>query len=54
LLFTAYGAGAVIGNILAGQMKDIFGAYLRVFPIVAGLAVLGMIVAVLTLKPAKK
>ncbi len=51
LLFTAYGAGAVIGNILAGQMKDIFGAYLRVFPIVAGLAVLGMIVAFLTLKP---
>ena len=52
LLFTAYGAGAVIGNLLAGQMKDIFGAYLRVFPIIAGLAILGMIVAALTLKPA--
>lgn len=34
LVFTAYGAGAVIGNLIAGQMKDILGAYIRVFPVI--------------------
>jgi len=52
LVFTAYGAGAVIGNILAGQAKDVFGAYIMVFPYVMALAVLGMIAAA-TLKPLK-
>ncbi|MEM2123558.1 MAG: OFA family MFS transporter [Candidatus Bathyarchaeia archaeon] len=52
LVFTAYGAGAVIGNILAGQAKDVFGAYIMVFPYVMVLAILGMIAAA-TLKPLK-
>ncbi len=55
LVFTAYGAGAVIGSLLAGQVKDIFGAYANVFPIVAILALIGIAVAFLTLKqPVKK
>jgi MFS family permease len=53
LVFTAYGAGAVIGNILAGQAKDIFGVYISVFPYIAVLAVLGCIVAYFTVKPPK-
>ncbi|MGB9902866.1 MAG: MFS transporter, partial [Methanothrix sp.] len=53
LVFTAYGAGAVIGNIMAGQAKDIFGAYIQVFPYVAVLAVIGFIVAMTMLKPPK-
>lgn len=52
LIFTAYGAGAVIGNLLAGQAKDIFGAYVMVFPYVAALAALGIIAAT-ALKPLK-
>jgi MFS transporter, OFA family, oxalate/formate antiporter len=53
MMFTAYGAGAVIGSILAGQMKDIFGSFKNVFPIVAGLAGLGIVVALLLVKPPK-
>ena len=53
LVFTAYGAGAVIGNLLAGQMKDIFGAYIRVFPVVAVLAGIGMVVSFALMKPPK-
>ena len=51
LVFTAYGAGAVIGNILAGQAKDVFGVYISVFPYVAALTVIGCIVAFFLLKP---
>lgn len=52
LVFTAYGVGAVIGNILAGQAKDIFGTYLMVFPYIIVLALLGIIMAV-AMKPPK-
>jgi MFS transporter, OFA family, oxalate/formate antiporter len=51
IVFTAYGAGAVLGNILAGRVKDLFGSYLRVFPIIAGLAGLGILLALTLLKP---
>jgi len=54
LVFTAYGAGAVIGSLLAGQVKDIFGAYTNVFPIVAVLALVGIVVAFVLLKPPVK
>lgn len=53
LVFTAYGVGAVIGNLLASQIKDIFGAYISVFPVVAALAVLGIIVTFTLLKTPK-
>ncbi|MEM2105037.1 MAG: OFA family MFS transporter [Candidatus Bathyarchaeia archaeon] len=53
LVFTAYGAGAVVGNILAGQARDIFGAYIMVFSYVIVLSVIGIIVAIVALKPPK-
>jgi MFS family permease len=53
VVFTAYGMGAIIGNILAGQAKDIFGTYMKVFPYVMALAFLGIIVAMVLLKPPK-
>ena len=53
LVFTAYGAGAVIGNLLATQVKDVFGAYTQVFPLVAGLAIVGIAIAALLFKPPK-
>jgi len=53
IVYTAYGIGAILGNILAGQAKDIFGAYVKVFPYVMILAILGIIVAIVLLKPKK-
>jgi len=51
LVFTAYGIGAVIGGIVSAQAKDLLGAYQPFFLIVAALAVLGMILAVVLMKP---
>lgn len=51
LVFTAYGAGAVIGGIVSAQAKDLLGAYQPFFLIVAALAVLGLIVAFVLMKP---
>ncbi len=54
LVFTAYGAGAIAGVLLSGRIKDITGSYFAVFPIVAALCLLGIIIAVLGLKSVKK
>lgn len=51
LVFTAYGVGAIIGNLMAGAAKDMLGGYVNVFPYVAVLSVLGIIVALVLLKP---
>ncbi len=52
LIFTAYGAGAILGTLISGNIKDITGSYLGAFPIVSALAMIGMIVAAIGLKPA--
>jgi OFA family oxalate/formate antiporter-like MFS transporter len=54
LVFTAYGAGAVIGGIVSAQAKDLMGGYQPFFLIVAALAVVGMVVAYIMLKPPVK
>jgi len=54
LVFTAYGAGAIAGVLLSGQIKDITGSYFSVFPIVAGLCLLGIVIALIGLKPVKR
>lgn len=51
LVFTAYGIGAIIGNLMAGAAKDILGGYVNVFPYVAVLSVLGIVVAFVLLRP---
>jgi OFA family oxalate/formate antiporter-like MFS transporter len=53
LLFTAYGLGAIIGNLMAGAAKDMLGGYVNVFPYVAVLAALGIVVAFVMVKPPK-
>lgn len=53
LIFTAYGAGALAGNLMAGWMKDLLGLYMMVFPIVTILSIVGITVAVF-LKPPEK
>lgn len=54
VVFLAYGAGAIVGPQLAGFIKDTTGSYLSVFPYVMGLAVIGLIVAILLMKPVKQ
>ncbi|MEN6319791.1 MAG: OFA family MFS transporter [Syntrophaceae bacterium] len=53
LVFTAYGAGAVIGGIMSAQVKDLLGAYRPTFLIVACLALIGLIVSFTLMKPPK-
>ncbi len=54
LVFFAYGIGAILGGIIAGQAKDAFGSFTYAFYPTAGLAVLGMIIAFMMMKPVKK
>ncbi|MCX8152239.1 MAG: OFA family MFS transporter [Archaeoglobaceae archaeon] len=45
VVFTAYGVGAVAGNLLVGIVKDFFGSYVAVFPYIAFLAIFGILLA---------
>jgi OFA family oxalate/formate antiporter-like MFS transporter len=54
LVFTAYGAGAIIGNLLAGRLRDIVGSYVAVFYPVAVLAAVGIIVAFVLIRPPRQ
>lgn len=51
LVFTAYGVGAIAGNLLAGSLRDIVGSYTAVFLPVAALALVGVVAAALFLGP---
>lgn len=50
IIFLAYGAGAIVGPQLAGMIKTSSGSYLGVFPFVAVLALIGIVIALLTLR----
>ena len=54
LVFFAYGLGAILGGIIAGQAKDTFGSFALVLFPMAGLAVIGIIIAITIMKPVKK
>ena len=51
LVFTAYGVGAIAGNLLAGSLRDLVGSYAAVFLPVAALAAAGVAAAFLFLGP---
>lgn len=54
LVFTAYGVGAILGNVMSGLLRDLLGSYLAVFPPVMALAGLGLVVALVGLpRPAR-
>ncbi|MEM2464555.1 MAG: OFA family MFS transporter [Candidatus Bathyarchaeia archaeon] len=53
LVFTAYGAGALVGNLMAGRIKDILGSYMMVFPVVTMLSIVGIITATILNPPEK-
>lgn len=51
IVFTAYGAGALLGTLSIGLLKDVFKSYIPFFYITATLAIVGIILANATLKP---
>ncbi|WP_309743206.1 OFA family MFS transporter [Chamaesiphon sp. OTE_20_metabat_361] len=54
IVFTAYGAGALLGTLVAGSAKDIFGSYTNAFIPTAILAIIGISIATFALKPDAK
>jgi MFS family permease len=53
VVFFAYGLGAILGGLISGKAKDIFGSFTFAFYPTAGLAVIGIIIALLLIKPPK-
>ncbi|MCK4665175.1 OFA family MFS transporter, partial [Candidatus Dependentiae bacterium] len=45
IVYSAYGAGALVGNLMAGRIRDIFGSYLFTFYPTLILAIMGVSVA---------
>jgi len=54
VVFLAYGLGAILGSIISGQARDVFGSYMFAFIPTAVLAVLGIIIAFVMMTPPKK
>ncbi len=54
VVFFAYGLGAIIGGLISGFAKDLFGSFNVAFYPTAGLAVLGILLALVFIKPPKK
>jgi MFS family permease len=50
-VFFGYGLAAILSGFIAGSSKDLFGGYDTAFMIVAGLAVVGAVLALLFMKP---
>ncbi len=51
VMFTAYGVGAILGTLISGSLKDIFGSYIYTFYPTAVLAIIGIAIAIVLLKP---
>ncbi len=54
VVFFAYGLGAIIGGIISGQAKDVFGTYTVAFYPTAVLAAVGLVLAFVLLKAPQK
>ncbi|NHV99781.1 MAG: OFA family MFS transporter [Thaumarchaeota archaeon] len=54
LVFTAYGAGAIVGTFMSGFLRDVTGTYLSVLPVTALLTAAGLTVTLVGLKPVAK
>ncbi|MDD5453289.1 MAG: OFA family MFS transporter [Candidatus Bipolaricaulis sp.] len=50
LVFTSYGVGAIVGNVMSGLLHDL-SSYVAVFPPVMALAAVGIVVALVGLRP---
>ena len=51
VVFLAYGAGALVGPLMAGWIKDATGSFIGVFPYIIALSAAGIIIAFLLMKP---
>ncbi|HPE63153.1 MAG TPA: OFA family MFS transporter [Methanothrix sp.] len=51
VVFLAYGAGALVGPMMAGWIKDATGSFIGVFPYIILLAAAGIVIAFLMMKP---
>jgi MFS transporter, OFA family, oxalate/formate antiporter len=51
MVFIAYGLGAIIGNIVSGRAKDLFGSYDIAFIMTLALALVGLIMAFMLKQP---
>lgn len=49
VVFTAYGVGAILGNLTVGIVKDITGSFINVFPILSILIIMAIIIVQLYL-----
>ena len=54
VVFFAYGLGAIIGGVISGQAKDVFGTYTYAFYPTAVLAAIGLVLCFILLKTPKK
>jgi MFS transporter, OFA family, oxalate/formate antiporter len=54
VVFLSYGIGAILGGLISGQSKDLFGNYNISFIITAVLAGIAIFIAAFMLKPVKK
>ncbi len=54
IIFFAYGLGAIIGGIISGQAKDVFGSYQFAFWPTLVLGVVGLMIVMALLKPPVK
>ena len=50
-MFLAYGLGAILGSFVSGHAKDYFGSYTHAFVPTAALAALGIVLALLFVRP---
>lgn len=50
IVFTAYGIGAIVGSLVSGRVRDIFGSYTYAFYPTLALAIVGLIMAAVLLK----
>jgi MFS family permease len=53
VVYFAYGIGAILGGLISGKAKDLFGSFSVAFYPTAGLAILGIIIALVLIKPPK-
>jgi MFS transporter, OFA family, oxalate/formate antiporter len=53
-VFTAYGIGAILGGIVSGEVKALFGSYLYIFYPVAILSAIGFIIILFSFKKSKE
>ncbi|MBN1278088.1 MAG: OFA family MFS transporter [Deltaproteobacteria bacterium] len=53
IMFSAYGLGAIIGGIISGMAKDVFGSYTSAFWPTLILSIVGIFIAIVILRPPK-